>query len=72
MIGMAQLRRFCHIRSTSALPPRAAIWSDDIAAAQFAVDGEIEHRQVACSPLNFEVGSDCPDVFLSKRRPYAM
>ncbi len=32
---------------------------DDVAAAQFAVGGEIEHCQVARLLLNLELGSDC-------------
>src|SRR5450759_1227688 len=38
--------------------------SDDIAASQFAVDGQIEHRQIARSLLYLELGPDRPDVFL--------
>jgi hypothetical protein len=38
--------------------------SDDIAPSQFAVDGQIEHRQIARSLLAVELGPDCPDVFL--------
>jgi hypothetical protein len=32
--------------------------SHDIATAQLAVDGEIEHRQVSGSPLDLKFGSD--------------
>ena len=39
-----------------------------VAAAQLAVDGKIEHRQIAYSPFNLERGSDCPDVLLPERR----
>jgi hypothetical protein len=38
--------------------------SDDIAASQFAVDGQIEHRQIACSLLDLELGPDRPDMLL--------
>src|ERR1700674_5725890 len=35
--------------------------SDDIAAPQLAVDGEVEHRQVSGTPVNLELGTDRPD-----------
>jgi hypothetical protein len=35
---------------------------DDIAGTQLTIDGQIEHRQVACSPLDLELGPDRPDV----------
>ena len=38
--------------------------SDDIAASQLAVDGQIEHRQIAGSLLDLELGPDRPDMFL--------
>jgi hypothetical protein len=38
--------------------------SDDIAASQLAVDGQIEQRQIAGSLLDLEFGPDRPDVFL--------
>src|SRR5262245_51309058 len=41
--------------------------SDEIASAQLAVDGQIEHRQVAHSPLELELGPNAPDVLWSKR-----
>jgi hypothetical protein len=48
-----------------------AIWSNvldlernDIAASQFAIDGQIEQRQIAGSLLDLELGPDCPNVFL--------
>ena len=39
-----------------------------VAAAHLGVDGKIEHRQIACSPPNLELGSDCPDVLLPGQR----
>jgi len=41
--------------------------SDDIAASQLAVDGEIEHRQITRSLLDLELGPDCPNVLLPER-----
>jgi hypothetical protein len=38
--------------------------SNNIAAAQFAIDGQIEQRQIAGSLLDLELGPDCPNVFL--------
>jgi hypothetical protein len=35
---------------------------DDIAAAQLAVDSEIEHRQIAHAPVHLELGADRPNV----------
>jgi hypothetical protein len=34
------------------------LYGDDIAAAQLAIDGQIEHGQVAGSALDLELGSD--------------
>jgi len=42
--------------------------SDDIATAQLTVDGQIEHRQVARSPPNLELGADRPNVLWPERR----
>ena len=36
--------------------------SDEIAAAQFAIDGEIEQRQVAHAPLQLQSGPDGPHM----------
>ena len=41
---------------------------DYVAAAQFTVDGKIEHRQVTRTPLNLEHGANCPDMLLTQRR----
>ena len=35
---------------------------DDIASAQFAVDGEIEHRQIAGPSFDLQLGSDRPNM----------
>jgi hypothetical protein len=40
--------------------------ADDIAAAEFAVDREIEHRQVTRSSRNLQFGSDRPHVLRSE------
>jgi hypothetical protein len=48
-----------------------AVWShildfesDDIAASQLAIDGQIEQRQIARSLLDLKLGPDRPNVFL--------
>jgi hypothetical protein len=41
---------------------------DDIAATQLAIDGQIEHRQVACPSLDLQLGPDRPYVFWPERR----
>jgi hypothetical protein len=41
---------------------------DNIAATQLTVDRKIEHRQVACSMFDLELGPYRPDVFRAKRR----
>jgi hypothetical protein len=35
-----------------------------IAAAQLAIDGEIEQRQIARQSVDLESGSNCPDMLL--------
>jgi hypothetical protein len=40
----------------------------DVASSELAVDGEIEHGQVACSPGDLQLGTDRPDVLRRKRR----
>ena len=42
--------------------------SDDIATAQFAIDSEIEQRQVALTICQLELGADRPDVLWPQRR----
>ena len=37
---------------------------NDIAASQFAVDGQIEQRQIADSLLDLELGPDPPNMLL--------
>ena len=41
--------------------------SDDITASQLAVDRQIEHRQIAGSLLDLELGLNRPDMFLTVR-----
>jgi hypothetical protein len=41
---------------------------DYVAAAQLAVDGKIEHREVAFIAYILEHAADCPDMLLSERR----
>src|SRR5260370_30556485 len=41
---------------------------DDVASSELAIDGKIEHAQVACSPCHFHLGADRPDVLRSERR----
>src|SRR5262245_45857826 len=41
---------------------------NDIAAAQFAVDGQIKHRQVSCTSCDLKFCSDRPDVPWPERR----
>jgi hypothetical protein len=38
---------------------------DDIAAAQFTVDGEVEQREVARAPFELQLRPDRPDVACS-------
>ena len=45
-----------------------AFQSDNVAAAQLAVDGKVEHRQVACPPLDLELRSYRPHVLWPQRR----
>jgi hypothetical protein len=40
---------------------------DEIAGAQFAVDGEVEQRQVADAALNLQVDPDSPDLVTLQR-----
>jgi len=39
-------------------------YGDDVAAAQLTVDGEIEHCEVTCAPVELQFGPDGPDVAL--------
>jgi hypothetical protein len=41
---------------------------DDIAASQLAIDGQIEHCQIAGSPFDLKLGPNGPDVPCQKRR----
>jgi hypothetical protein len=38
--------------------------SDNVATSQFAVDGQIEQRQITDSLLDLKLGPDRPNVFL--------
>jgi hypothetical protein len=60
-----------HSRSVNCVPIGSNIIDpdgDDVAASQFTVDGKIEHRQLAFTPLSLEHGSNCPNVLLPQRR----
>ena len=60
-----------HRRPIDRIPVRCNVLDlerDDIAAAQLAVDGEIEHRQVAHPPVDLELGADRPNVLRPQRR----
>jgi hypothetical protein len=70
-------RRVCESRrqKTRRISKRISIWSnvldlegDDIAAAQLAVDGHIEQRQIADSFLDLQLGADRPDMLWSQWR----
>jgi len=41
---------------------------DKIAAAQFAVDGEIEQREISGAMIQLQSNSDGPDLFQLQRR----
>ena len=59
-----------HRRPIDCIPVRCNILDlegNDIAATQLAVDGQIEHRQVAGSPLDLQLGSDRPNVLWPQR-----
>src|SRR5258705_11127195 len=40
----------------------------NITASQFAVDREVEHREVACASLDLQLRPNRPDMALSQRR----
>jgi hypothetical protein len=42
--------------------------TDDITASELAVDGEIEHGEIACSTLDLQLGADRPDMLGSQWR----
>src|SRR6516162_3999355 len=42
--------------------------ADDVTSSELAIDGKIEHGQVACSPRDLQLGADRPDVLRSERR----
>jgi hypothetical protein len=41
--------------------------ADEIAAAKLAVDGEVEHRQIAFAVLDLKSDTNGPDLFRPKR-----
>jgi len=41
---------------------------DNIAATELAIDGQIEHRQVARPSLDLQLGPDRPDLLWPERR----
>jgi len=42
--------------------------ADDVTAPELAVDGEIEHGEVTCSPLDLQLRADRPDMLGSQWR----
>jgi len=42
--------------------------ADDVTSSEFAIDGEIEHGEVARSPRDLQLGADRPDVPRPERR----
>src|SRR6516162_6858632 len=60
-----------HRRAIDGMSVRRHIFyleADDVAASQLAIDGQIEHREIACSSLDLQVASNRPNVFGPKRR----
>jgi hypothetical protein len=60
-----------HNRAVDGLSMRSNVLdlqADHVATAQLAVDRQVEYRQVACSPLDLELGPDRPDVLRSEWR----
>ena len=43
--------------------------ANEIAAAKLAVDGEVEHRQIAFAALHLNADTDGPDLF-RRKLPY--
>src|SRR5215469_16003833 len=54
--GMSVRRNIFHLQA------------DDVAASQLAIDGQIEHREIACSSLDLQFAPNRPNVFWPKRR----
>jgi hypothetical protein len=42
--------------------------ADHVTASKLAIDSEIEHGKVACSPFNLQLGPDRPDVLGTQGR----
>jgi hypothetical protein len=49
---------------SNVLDPQA----DNVASSELAIDGQIEHREVACAPSDLQLGTDRPDVLRPERR----
>jgi hypothetical protein len=69
LLGDLKSHRLFFWRTGRALD-RISVWSnvldlegDNIAAAQLAVDGEVEQRQVALAVCDLKYGTNRPDVF---------
>src|SRR5215472_15422213 len=60
-----------HGRAIDGMSVRCHIFhlqADDVAASQLTIDGQIEHRKIACSPLDLQLAPNRPNVFGTKRR----
>src|SRR6516162_10792585 len=60
-----------HCRAIDGMSVRCHIFhlqADDVAASQLAVDGQIEHREIAGSSLDLQLAPNRPNVFGTKRR----
>ena len=60
-----------HLRTIDGMSVRCHILhlqADDVAASQLTIDGQIEHREIACSPLDLQFAPNRPNVFGAKRR----
>src|SRR6516225_8761674 len=60
-----------HGRAIDGMSVRCHIFhleADDVAASQLTIDGQIEHREIACSPLDLQFAPNRPNVFGAKRR----
>src|SRR5215472_10722072 len=60
-----------HRRAIDGMSVRCHIFhlqADDVAASQLAIDGQIRHREIACSPLDLQLAPNRPNVFGPKRR----
>jgi hypothetical protein len=58
----------CSIQSLSVRSNVLHLQTDHIAAAQLAVDRQVEHGQVACPPFELQLGADRPDMLWPERR----